>query len=130
MKNRISFIVSFLSLIIISCNRQFASNGETIYRTGKNSHGDKMIDKSASRIKLVNRCVTCHGKEGNRMKSTSIRYADLANPALHNIPYTDALFFRFLDEDLKSDGTKANIGVIWKMSDRDKKDLLAYLKTL
>jgi hypothetical protein len=38
--------------------------------------------------------------------------------------------YRFLDHDLKSDGTKADIGVIWKMNDQDKKDLLDYLKTL
>lgn len=64
------------------------------------------------------------------MKGISIKFRDLSDPAKHTVPYTDSLFFRFLDDDLFSDGTKADIGVIWKISDKDKRDLLAYLKTL
>jgi hypothetical protein len=46
------------------------------------------------------------------------------------IPYTDELFFRFLDNETKSDGKTAETGVVWKMTEKDKIDLLAYLKTL
>jgi hypothetical protein len=119
------------TIFMIACNnRVYPGNGETIYKTGKNLYGSKMLDKSASRIKIVRNCITCHGKNGTRMKEVSIRFSDLADPARFSVPYTDSLFFRFLDEDLKSDGTKANIGVIWKMSTEDKKDLLSYLKSL
>lgn len=64
------------------------------------------------------------------MNGVSIKFSSLSDPDRMNNPYNDSLFFRFLDHDLKSDGTKANIGVIWKMNDKDKKDLLNYLKTL
>ena len=89
-----------------------------------------MLDRKASSIKIVNNCRTCHGPHGNRMKSVSIQYTYLTNPNNFSVPYNDSLLFRFLDKDLKSDGTKANIGVIWKISDQDKKDLIDYLKTL
>ncbi len=113
-----------------STNSADKSNGETIYTTGKNLQGEKMLDKSASRIKIVHNCKTCHGVKGDRMDDVSIKFSDLSDPSKHRIPYNDSLFFRFLDEDLFSDGTKANIGVIWKISDSDKKDLLEYLKSL
>lgn len=64
------------------------------------------------------------------MNYVSVKFSYLSNPDNFTVPYNDTLFFRFLDKDLKSDGTKANIGVIWKMSGQDKKDLLEYLKTL
>lgn len=110
--------------------KEYAGNGEKIYKTGRNTEGMLVLDKAASRITIIKSCQTCHGKHGNAMKRVSIRFADLSNPANHAVPYTDSLFFRFLDHDLKSDGSRANIGVIWKMGDRDKQDLLAYLKTL
>ncbi len=108
----------------------YSTNGETIYRTGRNLQGEKLLDRKASRIKIVNNCKTCHGANGDKMNSVSIKFSYLSNPNNLSIPYTDSLFFRFLDHDLKSDGTKANIGVIWKMNDKDKKDLLDYLKSL
>ena len=108
----------------------YATNGETIYKTGRNSEGEELLDKRNSFIKITGSCKTCHGKNGDRMKNSSIKFSDLSNPAKFPVPYTDSLFFRFLDHDLKSDGSKANIGVIWKMSTKDKTDLLEYLKTL
>lgn len=127
------YILSILSIsiAIISCSKKlYQTNGETIYKTGRNLQGEKMINRSASRIPFVNSCITCHGKNGNSMRSISIQFSFLSNPNNLSIPCTDSLFYRFLDHDLKSDGTKANIGVIWKISDKDKKDLLEYLKTL
>ena len=129
MKNRI--ILIFVTAILASCSKVFYStNGETIYRTGKNLNGEKLLDRSTSRIKIVNSCQNCHGKSGDRMKSTIIKFSNLSNPTIFAVPYNDTLFYKFLDHDLKSDGTKANIGVIWKMSDNDKKDLLNYLKAM
>ena len=125
------FFILATAILLLSCSKKnFSTNGETIYKTGRNFQGDKLLDKTASRIKIANSCKTCHGNNGDRMNDVSIKYSDLINPTLHNVPYTESLFFRFLDHDLKSDGTEANIGVIWKMSDTDKKDLLDYLKTL
>ena len=124
------YMLCLLPLLSFSIDVPNNSNGASIYRTGKNLQGEKMLDRSASRIKIVRSCSNCHGKHGDAMKSTSIKFSDLSNPAKHIVPYNDSLFFRFLDDDLFSNGTKANIGVIWKMSKQDKKDLLSYLKSL
>lgn len=128
--NKQLFMVSIF-IIISACNKMvYDTNGETIYKTGRNQQGEKLLDKSKSRIKIVNSCKTCHGKDGNALNGISLKYNYLTNPDNFTIPYNDSLFFRFLDKDLKSNGVKANIGVIWKMSDKDKKDLIVYLKTL
>lgn len=129
MNRIIGVLIVFYSLI--SCNSKiYLSNGETIYKTGKNINGEALLDKKASSIKFVNKCITCHGKKGNRMKNKSVRFNDLTDSNKYSIPYNDTLFFRFLDHDIKSDGTKANIGLKWKMNDKDKNDLLDYLKSL
>ncbi|MFT3702715.1 MAG: hypothetical protein QM802_10110 [Agriterribacter sp.] len=121
----------FMYFSLYSCSAKiYSTNGETIYKTGKNLHGQHLLDKKSSRIKIVSSCKTCHGSDGERIKTASIRFSYLSNSDHFSVPYNDSLFFRFLDHDLKSDGTKANIGVIWKMSDNDKADLLLYLKTL
>ena len=124
-------LFSFLVIVLFSCSKQlFQTNGEAIYQTGKNLQGEQILDKNASRIKFATNCKVCHGKKGDRMNGVSIQFRSLSNPNYYAIPYTDSLFFRFLDHDLKSNGQKADIGVIWKMNDSDKKDLLDYLKTL
>lgn len=131
MKSKLLMTLIFLSAIIFSCGKNiYVSNGESIYKTGRNLNGERLLNESESRIKFVHSCQTCHGKNGDIMNGVSIKYSDLINPSLHSVPYTDSLFFRFLDHDLKSDETKANIGVIWKMNEKDKKDLLEYLKNL
>ena len=126
-------LLATISVVItaISCSQKtFQSNGEMIYKTGRNQQGEKMLNKKASRIQFVNNCQSCHGKTGERLKGISIKFSYLSNPNNFAIPYTDSLFYRFLDHDLKSDGSRANIGVIWKMNNQDKKDLLDYLKSL
>lgn len=131
MKTTTNCILLLTAILLISCSKHiFLTNGEKIYKTGRNLNGEKLLDGPNSRIKIVNSCKTCHGKNGDKMKSISIKFSYLSNPNNFSIPYTYSLFFRFLDHDLKSDGTKANIGVIWKMNDKDKKELLGYLKTL
>jgi hypothetical protein len=124
-------IVILLMTVTFACSQKlYTTNGETIYKTGKNFQGEKMINRKESSIPFVNNCRTCHGKNGDAMRGVSIKFKDLSNPKFYATPYTDALFYRFLDQDLKSNGTKANIGVIWKMTASDKKDLLDYLKSL
>lgn len=130
MKNKTCYAL-LIALVVLSCSKKiYVSNGENIYKTGKNLQGERMLDKPASQIKIVGSCQGCHGKNGDRMNGVSIKFSYLSDPANFAIPYNDSLFYRFLDKDLNSSGMKANIGVIWKMSARDKKDLLAYLKTL
>lgn len=122
-------LAALLFTLLTACNRKtFATNGETIYRTGRNLKGEQLLDRAASSLTFVNACATCHGKHGDRINKASVRFRDLSDPAQFAVPYTDTLFYRFLDEDLKSNGRKANIGVIWKMSAEDKADLLEYLK--
>lgn len=124
-------ILAVFCVVALSCaKRIYISNGESIYKTGRNLRGEKLLDREVSRITIVNSCYGCHGKSGDRMSRVSIKFSYLSNPKNFAVAYTDSLFFRFLDHDLKSDGTKADIGVIWKMSDADKRDLLDYLKSL
>ena len=112
--------------------KQFATNGEAIFRTGRNKDEVVVQDLGKSAMNMmVHSCEMCHGADGAGMTHTpSIRFRDLADPNERAIPYTDDLLKRFLDEELKSDGTRARTGVAWSMSDRDKTDLIAFLKTL
>jgi cytochrome c553 len=137
------FIISIavcVTATLSSCKKEknvspnYATNGETIFRTGKNKQGDVLQDIDKSAMKMAHSCVSCHGSNGNgngMMKNTpSIRYSDLTNPLLHKIPYTDELLERFIDHELKSDGTIANTGVVWKMNSQEKQDIINYLKQL
>ncbi len=124
-------IAALLTTAFLSAGKKRpATNGQLIYNTGRNTEGTLLLNKKASQIKLVHSCKTCHGPHGDRINKLSIQFSYLSDPANFIVPYTDSLFYRFLDHDVKSDGTKANIGVIWQMNDRDKRDLLDYLKTL
>jgi cytochrome c553 len=119
-----------LTIFCLSCNREFfyATNGETIYRTGKNKEGVALLDKKLSKITLFKSCQSCHGRDGSRF--TNIQYKALTNKKVYKKPYTDELINRFLDNDLKSDSTKVRSGVAFRMSEQDKKDLIDFLKTL
>jgi cytochrome c553 len=120
-----------MTCILLSCSvKIYPTNGETIYKTGRNIKGEKLLNRKSSRIKIATSCKTCHGATGKKMRNFSITFRDISNTKNFSTPYSDRLFYRFLDEDIKSNGNRANIGVIWKMSDSDKKDLLHYLKQL
>lgn len=115
----------------------FATNGETIVRTGRNQDGLVMQDLSRSAMPMAHACVSCHGPNGDGMSMSimgrsapSIRFRDLIDAAQHPVPYTEELLKRFLDHEIKSDGTAARTGVAWKMSEQDKNNLIAFLKTL
>lgn len=108
----------------------YSSNGEKIYHTGQNMQGEKLLDKEKSSITIFKSCKSCHGKDGASFKSPNIQWSYLSDPGNLQVAYTESLFFRFLDKDIKSNGTPAAIGVHWKMSDKDKRDLIGYLKTL
>jgi len=124
-------VLAVLAGAIISCSKKlYSSNGESIYHTGKNIGGEKLLDKRHSQITLFKSCAGCHGKTGGRMKACNISWRYLSDPQKITTPYTEALFYRFLDKDLKSDGSPARTGVHWAMSETDKKDLLNYLQSL
>jgi hypothetical protein len=129
LKISLSFVCLFIS--ILSCKKE-RSNGELIFRTGKNEKGEIMQDLAASEKKQLNSCQDCHGRTGGNIlnRKGSVKYKDLADGSLREIPYNDSLIFRFLDHELKSDGTAARTGVIWRMNTKDKQDLVAFLKTL
>lgn len=124
------FAISFL---LVNCTKKKTmTNGETIFKTGKNIQGQTLQDINKSEKKMAHSCSNCHGNDGkgSMMANVSIRYSDLSKPSLHKIPYNDILLIRFIDHELKSDSTIANTGVVWKMNSQDKTDLITYLKQL
>lgn len=67
MKNLLTGFICFITLASFQTNNTNKLNGESIYTTGKNLQGEKMLNKAASRIKIVKSCKTCHGKNGDKM---------------------------------------------------------------
>ena len=126
-----SILLLTVSLFLLSFTVElYPTNGETIYRTGKNIDGVVLLDKKQSRTTLFKSCQSCHGPKGSRMTRHSLKYSELSSLTNHKVPYTDSLIFRFLDDDLKSDGSPSRAGVKWNISHEDKKDLIEFLKTL
>lgn len=114
---------------MIACSKViYNTNGKSIYNTGKTLEGKKLLDKKHSRITIFKSCKGCHGPSGNR--TGNIKWSYLSNAEKITIPYTEELFFRFLDKDIKSDGTPAQTGVHWNMTLQEKKDVLEFLRTL
>jgi hypothetical protein len=118
--------------ILPACKKEKLSNGESIFRTGKNLDGKVMMDVKASERKIQASCQDCHGRNGGSVlnRKESIKYKDLTDPSLRDYPYNDSLIERFIDQRIKSNGSAANTGVVWKMGKQDKIDLLEFLKTL
>lgn len=141
-KMKISLSVLLLVLIVLgfsNCKKEtYETNGETIFRTGKNLQGEVLQDLAKSEMSgMVHGCANCHGdngkgkfRGGGDRQTGSIAYDDLTNSALHTPIYTDSLIKRFIDSETKSNGTHANTGVVYVMSEKDKTDLIAFLKTL
>jgi hypothetical protein len=130
-KIKIQF-AAFITLVIIHGCKKEITNGETIFRTGKNLDGKVMMDINASEKKIQASCQDCHGINGGNIlnRKGSIKYKDLVDPSLPDQPYNDSLIMRFIDLRIKSDGSAANTGIMWKMGKQDKQDLLSFLKTL
>jgi hypothetical protein len=125
------WLLGGLLLVISSCKKT-KSNGETIFRTGKNLKGEVVSYREIADVRQASGCENCHGRRGGNVinKDESIKYKDLSDPKLHNVPYNDSLLKRFLDLKLKSDGTTAKTPIITKMGQQDKEDLILFLKTL
>ena len=129
---KLSLITFMLSLItVVGCStKHYLTNGERIYQEGKNLSGDKLLDKRNSSISFIRSCRGCHGSDGKRLRYAIISWSGLTDPGRKTTPYTDSLFFRFIERDLKSDGSQVKTGVHWKMSTQDKEDLITFLKSL
>jgi hypothetical protein len=120
-----------MTVMYISCaSKRYTSNGESIYKLGKNLSGTSLLDKNNSKITFVKSCKGCHGPSGTWVGGCNIQWRYLTDSSKIKVPYTQALFFRFLDEDLKSDGSIAKTGVHWQMNEQEKLDLIEYLKKL
>ena len=122
------FTLAVLLVIVMGsgcANKLYTTNGESIYMSGR-----PLLDKEYSEITLFKSCNGCHGPSGTRIKSCNVQWSYLTDSLRLAVPYTEELFFRFLDEDLKSDGSEARTGVHWQMTVQDKSDLIEYLKTL
>ena len=128
-------------LFASSCSKKevtYSTNGETIFRTGKNIDGTILQDMNASDYNSkVHGCADCHGdngkgkyRGGDEKETFSITYNDLTNSTLYSPVYNDSLIERFIDSETKSDGTHANTGVVFKMSKTGKIALIEFLKTL
>lgn len=60
-------IIIAIVLIISSCSKDdkiYSTNGETIFRTGKNNQGIVLQDVASSEMKKVHGCANCHGDNG------------------------------------------------------------------
>jgi cytochrome c553 len=114
--------------LLHACMRKtYPDLGESIFRTGRNLEGKSLLDKKRSQIRLAKSCQACHGKNGTGVQGCDIRWSNLSRLP---VPYNDTLFFRLLDQDLKSDGSQARMGVHWDLTEQEKQGLLAFLKTL
>ena len=75
----------------------FDTNGETIFRTGRNLQAVIVQDVARSQMPMPHSCVSCHGSAGTGSmmggmmgsRIPSIRFRDLADPRLHPRPYTE-----------------------------------------
>ena len=124
-------LITVLLFFLTNCSKYtYATNGETIYRTGKNKQAQLLLDKNKSQITFIRSCQGCHGKTGDRNSNCNIKYSHLSDAQKTKVPYTDPLFFRFLNDDVKSDGSIANTGVHFRLSTEDQQDLLLFLKSL
>lgn len=130
MKKIYTFASLFLiAVCMIACSKViYNTNGESIYNTGKTLEGKKLLDRKHSQITIFKSCRGCHGPSGAR--TSNIKWSYLSNSEKIAVPYTEELFFRFLDKDIKSDGTPARTGVHWNMTLQEKKDMLEFLRTL
>ena len=64
------------------------------------------------------------------MKDCNIQWSHLSDATKMDMPYNESLFARFIDKDIKSDGSPAQTGVHWEMTANEKSDLIQFLKTL
>jgi hypothetical protein len=51
-----------------------------IYNTGRNLRGEKVLNRSTSRIPIVNSCKSCHGEHGDAMRRVAIKFRYLSDP--------------------------------------------------
>ena len=115
--------------------------GEWIFRTGADSDG-RLIPYSGGMM-MRTTCAGCHGVDGRGLRSPmfvspDITYRNLADPAGMLEPdgergptYTDDRIRRAVTQGIDAEGKVLAWPMpAWHLTDRQWKDLLAYLKTL
>ena len=124
----------------------YSSNGERIYFTGISASGDPIsrIGGNMHMHMMGGACVTCHGsdRQGRRMMPAFWQVAPpLTHAALFETHdagdghgghdrYTDDTLQRAVFHGVDPAGNPLDDGMPrWSMSDRDWKDLLAYLRS-
>jgi hypothetical protein len=123
-------LITAMAISIVSCKKQEQmSNGEIIFRTGKNKNGEVLYENTQAG---QHSCQDCHGRTGGNFfnRKESIKFKDLSDLKIHKVPYTEALIMRFLDQKIKSDGSPSSSPINWQMNQQDKEDLVAFLRTL
>jgi len=142
-------VVLLLFLSVISCYAsRYSSNGERIYWTGINDRGEQIPFSGGPPWLYMHGggCVECHGEDGRGGKPVmmvreipeDIRYEALVSgeheeegEKEHVEQYTDELIIRAIREGLDPDGKPLDAGMPrWRLSDRDVRDVVEYLKTL
>ncbi len=117
----------------------YNSNGERIYFTAASASGSPIVARIGTMTTQsgMMSCASCHhadgkGGPGNMMSriydSADIRYSVLTSG---NSPYTDDLIKRAVTKGVDPLGKTLEPPMpVWKMSEEDLNDLMAYLKTL
>ena len=129
----------------IEQTQEYASNGQTIYFTGRNEQGQRIPFEGAPTWLSMHGggCASCHGADGQGgapvMMGTEIpgdiRYSHLTEEEHEeggeHPPYTDELIKRAITLGLNPAGEPLDPTMPrWRMSDQDLNDLIEYLKTL
>jgi len=138
MQNMMNNMMGGRSTARKSSKTKFSSNGERIYYTAT-SKSNKPIKAQIGMMGVSSSylaCVDCHGADGkgqtmNMMmgsyKVPNITYEELFEEEKH----TERDVKKAITEGVNHDGKELNFPMpIWKMSEKDFNDLIAYLKTL
>lgn len=118
---------------------EFESNGETIYYTGFNESGQRILTTYGPQWLYAHGggCVNCHGVDGKggvpvMMGYTvpeDITYVSLTTEEEH--PYTDEDIKTAIKDGLEPSGESLSPTMPrWQMSEKDLNDTLAYIKDL
>jgi cytochrome c oxidase subunit II len=118
---------------------EFESNGETIYYTGFNETGKRILTSYGPQWIYMHGggCVNCHGVDGKGGVPVMMGYtvpADITYASLtteENPPFTDEAIKAAIRKGLEPSGESLSPTMPrWQMSDKDLNDTLGYIKKL
>lgn len=150
-------VLALASVIAASCagganygQRTFASNGERIYFTVKNSSGDSIRHSGGPAFLFSqSNCASCHGADGRGNPDISVPditwkilaregqarfpwwYGNVAYAHSAHKAYTEKTLKIAIADGFRPDGAELNKRMPrWQMSATDLDDLVAFMKTL